>query len=69
MEPGKFAFRCHASGGGPQGMKLRTLAALPCMIGVVRDSWNQGIRAVHPLRHWGVEKAAETSVAAPANLQ
>ena len=49
----KFAFRYHA-GGGPQGMKLPTLVALPCLIGVVRDSWNQGILAVHPLRHrWG----------------
>ena len=35
-------------------MKLRTLAALPCLIGVVRDSWNQGILAVHPVRRtWG----------------
>ena len=35
-------------------MELRTLTALPCLIGVVRDSWNQGILGVHPVRQtWG----------------
>jgi hypothetical protein len=30
-------------------MKLRTLTALPCLIGVIRDSWSQGTFCVHPL--------------------
>ena len=36
--------------GGPQGMGLRTLSALPCIVGVVRDSWSQGCFSVYPLR-------------------
>lgn len=30
-------------------MKLRTLTVLPCLIGVIRDSWSQGAFCVHPL--------------------
>ena len=29
---------------------MRTLTALPCLIGVVRDSWQQGYFSVHPIR-------------------
>lgn len=29
---------------------MRTLTALPCFIGVVRDSWQQGYFSVHPRR-------------------
>ena len=29
---------------------MRTLTALPCLIGVVRDSWLQGYFSVHPIR-------------------
>ena len=40
--------------GGARGRKLRTLAALPCLIGVVRNSWQQGYFTVHPIRKkWG----------------
>lgn len=30
-------------------MRLRTLTALPYLIGVIRDSWSQGAYCVHPL--------------------
>lgn len=29
---------------------MRTLSALPCIIGVVRDSWKQGYFSVYPIR-------------------
>jgi hypothetical protein len=34
---------------------MRTLTALPCLIGVVRDSWQQGYFSVHPIRKEWVE--------------
>ena len=44
-----------AKDGGPGGMGLRTLTALPCIVGVVRDSWTQGCFSVYPLhRSWAV---------------
>lgn len=36
--------------GGARGKRIRTLTALPCLIGVVRDSWQQGYFSVHPIR-------------------
>ena len=36
-------------------MGLRTLAALPCIVGVVRDSWTQGCFSAYPLgRSWAI---------------
>ena len=36
------------------GVKLRTFSVLSCWMGVVRDSWNQGILGAHPIRQsWG----------------
>lgn len=36
--------------GGARGRNMRTLSALPCIIGVVRDSWKQGYFSVYPIR-------------------
>ena len=41
--------------GGARGRRMRTLTALPCLIGVVRDSWQQGYFSVHPIRKEWVE--------------
>ena len=41
--------------GEPSGRKLRTLTALPCLIGVVRNSWQQGYFSVHPIRKYWVK--------------
>ena len=50
-----------ASDGGARGKRMRTLKALPCLIGVVRDSWQQGYFSVHPIRKEWVEKPAPRS--------
>lgn len=41
-------------------MGLRTLAALPCIVGVVRDSWTQGCFSVYPLRRSWAVPASDT---------
>ena len=31
-------------------MKLRTLSTIPCLIGVIQDTWKHGTRAVYPVK-------------------
>ena len=51
-----------AKDGGPGGMRLRTLTALPCIVGVVRDSWTKACFSVYPLcKSWAVP-ATDTSL-------
>ena len=48
--------------GGARGRRMRTLTALPCYIGVVRDSWQQGYFSVYPLRKDWVEIPKESEL-------
>mgnify|MGYP005866690051 CR=1 FL=1 len=51
-----------ASNGGARGRRMRTLTALPCYVGVVRDSWQQGYFSVYPLRKDWVEIPEESEL-------
>ena len=43
-------------------MKQRTLAVLPCVIGVLRDSWSRGYFAAHPFIHSWAESPKNPAV-------